>query len=378
MTETLLLILAALIAIWFVGARLLRGADLSPFDDAKAAGGEPAYWQRFSSGPTLNAEHRAVLATLNGIRGEMNSVPLVGHVAWLRTTMDTMFASHPFVARFVPVDAGGVPAEWVLAPGASSARRTLYLHGGAFIAGSPLSHRVITARFSEVTGGAVLAIDYRLLPEHRRMAGVEDCRKAYRWLLGNGPDGAQAPSAAFVAGDSAGGNLALSLIAWLRDQGLRAPDAAVVLSPTTDSTLGSPSLKRNMATDAMLGPMFAPLTRVPRSVLLWVAWIYGRVRPNDPVVSPVFGNLANLPPVLVHASEIEMLLDDCVRYVNKAVAAGSPVRLQTWNHMVHVWHIFDPVLAESRQAFDEIGKFLASVAPPGPVSDSPARVPLPA
>jgi acetyl esterase/lipase len=102
---------------------------------------------------------------------------------------------------------------------------------------------------------------------------------------------------------------------------------------------------------------------VPRSVLLWGAWFVHRIRPNDPVVSPIFGDLSNLPPLLIHASDIEMLLDDSVRYANKASAAGSMVTLQTWNHVVHVWHIFNPDLTEARQAFDEIGRFLNLHAP---------------
>jgi acetyl esterase/lipase len=201
------------------------------------------------------------------------------------------------------------------------------------------------------------------MPEHPRLAGIEDCRSSYRWMLDNGPDGAAPASAVFVAGDSAGGNLTLSLIAWVRDQGLRAPDAAVALSPATDGTLGSPSLLANIETDAMLGPLFKHMSRVPRSVLLWFAWFQHRIRPNDPVVSPAFGDLAGLPPLLIHASDIEMLLDDSVRYANKASAAGSPVTLQTWNHVVHVWHIFNPELTEARQAFDEIGRFLNLHAP---------------
>jgi acetyl esterase/lipase len=161
-----------------------------------------------------------------------------------------------------------------------------------------------------------------------------------------------------VAGDSAGGNLTLSLLSWIRDQGLRAPNAAVALSPATDASLGSPSLTGNMATDPMLGPLFKPLAKVPRTVLLWGAWLQTRMRPNHPVVSPVFGDLSGLPPLLLHASESEMLIDDSRRFVNKAAAAGSPVTLQTWNHMVHVWHIYYPQLPEAHQAFAEIGKFL--------------------
>ena len=353
---------ALALVIWFVGARALRGPDLQTFDGIQH-GGAGTRRTRFSSGPASNDEHRAVIASMGSIATTLKGTPHAQHTGLLRNYMDNMTAGREFDARFVPVDAGGVAAEWVLAPGADPARRTLYIHGGAWMMGSPRSHRTITTRFSEISGDAVLAIDYRLMPEHPRMAGIEDCRSAYRWMLDNGPDGAAPANTVFVAGDSAGGNLTLSLIAWVRDQGLRAPDAAVAMSPATDGTLGSPSLLANIATDAMLGPLFGPLSRVPRSVLLWVAWLRHRIRPNDPVVSPVFGDLAGLPPLLIHASDIEMLLDDSVRYANKASEAGSPVTLQTWNHVVHVWHIFNPELTEARQAFDEIGRFLNLHAP---------------
>ena len=342
------------LVIWFSGAwYVLRNADLSAYDDSQLPR------QRFSSGPALNDEHRAVIASLGGITAVIHDTPRRQHLRVLRAYIHNFSADRVFDAQSIPVDPGVVPAESVIAPGADSRRRTLYIHGGAWIMGSPRSHRAITSKFSEITGGAVLAIDYRLMPEHSRMDGIEDCRSSYRWMLGNGPDGASPASTVVVAGDSAGGNLTLSLIAWVRDQGLLAPDAAVALSPATDGTLGSPSLRVNIATDAMLGPLFGPLSWVPRSALMWVNWIRSRLAPNDPVVSPIFGDLAGLPPVLIHASDVEMLLDDSVRYANKARAAGSPVTLQTWNHMVHVWHIFDPDLTEARQAFEEIRKFLA-------------------
>nr|WP_295782711.1 alpha/beta hydrolase [Rhodoferax sp.] len=356
MTAWIVIGLVAALAIWFVGAWHVRGPDLQAFDTL--ADGRPR--QRFSSGPTLNDEHRAVIASLGGITAIVKNTPRLQHLRVLRNYIDNFSADRVFDAQFVPVDAGGVKAEWVLAPGADSTRRTLYIHGGAWIMGSPRSHRAITTKFSEITGGAVLAIDYRLMPEHSRMAGIEDCRNSYRWMLEHGPEGRASASAVYVAGDSAGGNLTLSLIAWVRDHGMRAPDAAVALSPATDGTLGSPSLRNNITTDAMLGPLFGPLAWVPRSALLWVNWLRARIRPNNPVVSPIFGNLAGLPPLLIHASDVEMLLDDSVRYTNKARAAGSPVTLQTWNHMVHVWHIFDPELTEARQAFEEIRKFLAA------------------
>jgi monoterpene epsilon-lactone hydrolase len=352
--DLLLFVVACAAVAWAVATFYLRGADLSPFDQPTG--------ERFSTGPEPSAELKAVVASLSGMLSALQGVPRSGHTEALRAYMDKAFADRVLDASFTQVDCAGVRAEWVLAPGADSARRTLYIHGGAYIMGSPASHRTLTSRFSELTGGAVLAIDYRLMPEHPRSAGIEDCRTAYRWMLENGPNGPERARAVFVAGDSAGGNLTLSLIAWVRDQGLRAPDAAVVLSPATDTTLSSPSLKTNLRSDAMLGPLFGKLTKVPRTLLLWFGWIQTRIKPSDPLVSPVYGDLSNLPPVLVHASEVEMLRDDSRRYVNRARAAGSPVKLQTWNHMVHVWHIFNPELPEARDALEEIRKFLAAAS----------------
>lgn len=350
MMAFLLWALALVALIWAIGIFYLRGEDLSAFD--QRAG------ERHSAGQAPSEEHKAVVASLGGIAETLKGVARSGHIAWLRNYMDNAFPSSETGVQFIAVDVAGIPAEWVLAPNADHRRRMLYLHGGAYTMGSPKSHRRLTSKFSEIANAAVLAIDYRLMPEHPRMAGIEDCRTAYRWILDHGPTGPGPASAIFVAGDSAGGNLTLSLIAWVRDQGLRAPNAAVALSPATDSSLGSPSLINNIETDPMLGPLFKSLARIPRTVLLWGAWLQNRMRPSHPAISPIFGDLSRLPPVLVQASEAEMLFDDCHRYVNKAIAAGSPVTLQTWSHMVHVWHIFHPELPEGREAFDEIGKFL--------------------
>jgi acetyl esterase/lipase len=352
---------------WAVARWHMQGADMSGFDGPVG--------ERFSRGELPSDEARAVVASLDGVSQLLRGTPMREHTAVLRKYMDEVFADRDFDARFAPVDAGGVRAEWVLAPGADPARRTLYIHGGAFIMGSPRSHRTLTTRFSQMTGGAVLAIDYRLMPEHPRRAGIDDCRAAYRWLLANGPEGAAPAQAVFVAGDSAGGNLTLSLIAWARDAGLRAPDAVAALSPLTDATLASPSMRANVHSDAMLGPLFGKLARVPRWVMLWVGWLQTRINPSDPVVSPLRGDLSRLPPVLLQASEVEMLFDDSRRYANRARAAGSAVRLQYWNHMVHVWQIFNPELTEARDALAEIGKFFDAAAPRRAAVDHPAVAP---
>jgi monoterpene epsilon-lactone hydrolase len=259
------------------------------------------------------------------------------------------------------VDAGGVSAEWVLGPDAEPARRVLYIHGGAFIAGSPNSHRTITARLSQELSAAVLAIDYRLMPEHRRREGLEDCQAAYRWILQNGPDGAGAPDYLYVSGDSAGGNLSLVITAWARDAALRLPDAVVALSPLTDSTYSGPSIRGNMETDTMLGPLFGALAKVPKVLLSWLFVVENRFRQVAPQVSPLHGDLSRLPPTLIQVSESEMLLDDARRYVNKARAAGSPVRLQSWAGLLHVWQIANPEVPEANEAFERIAEFIRSV-----------------
>jgi epsilon-lactone hydrolase len=354
LTETLWIVIGLVVVVWAVARFHLRGDDLSAFDRPTG--------ERFARA-TPGAEIAAVVQSLGKVPLLLQGVPMRQRNAVLRKYMDEIFADRVFDASFTAVDAAGVPGEWVLAPGADPARRTLYIHGGAFMMGSPRSHRTLTSQFSLLTGGAVLAIDYRLMPEHRRSAGIEDCRSAYRWILEHGPTGAAPAHTVFVAGDSAGGNLTLSLIQWVRDQRLRAPDAAVALSPLTDATLASPSLRTHIDSDPMLGPLFGPMARIPNTLLLWIGWIQTRINPRDPVISPLRGDLAGLPPVLLQASEAEMLFDDSQRYANRAQAAGSQVRLQRWTHMVHVWQIFNPELPEAREALAEIGKFLDVAAP---------------
>ena len=317
MTLIVLALAIAVVVAWAVASVHLRGEDLSAFDRPNG--------ERFSSGCGPSAELGAVIASLSGIGAVVGNVPRDRRIAALREYIDNAFAERVIDATFTRIDCAGVPGEWVLAPGVDGSRRTLYIHGGGFLMGSPKSHRTLTSQFSAhdrwrgARGG--LPLDARALP-HGRYRGLP---QRLSLAVGAGPRWPGARSAVFVAGDSAGGNLTLSLIAWVRDQGLRAPDAAVALSPLTDSTLVSPSLRGNLRSDVMLGPLFGPLTKLPGPVLLWIGWFRNRINPRDPTISPVYGDLSNLPPVLVQASEVEMLLDDSRRYVNRARAAGSPV-----------------------------------------------------
>jgi acetyl esterase/lipase len=336
--------------IWAVPFFYRRAADLSAYDMPVGAS--------MSSEPPSEASGD-VQQWVDGMTASMSRGSPRKRLSNLRKYMDDLGDEAIFDGSIIPVNTARVKGEWLLAPGGDSRRRLLYIHGGGWMIGSPRSHRTITSKYAAMTGCAVFAVDYRLLPEHKRIEGIEDCREAYRWILDNGPEGLSPASELYVSGDSAGGNLSLSVAAWARDKGLRLPNAVVAIGPATDATFSSPSFVHNANTDPMLGPLFGLLSRTPWFLLFWMTWFIKRIHPCAPAISPAMGDLSGLPPILIHASEAEMLVDDSRRYVNKARASGSPVTLQLWPHMVHVWHIFEHKLPEARHAFEEIGKFIA-------------------
>jgi monoterpene epsilon-lactone hydrolase len=356
----LVAVLLIIVVLWLAAVLFMRGEDLGAFDLDDGTDGV----RSIASAGKASSEHEKAAEALIDFGKQAARLPARKRLELIRRFMEDMSAGREYVSEFVPVDAGGVSAEWVLAPGADPSKRVLYIHGGAYMAGSSRSHRNITNRLSEICCAAVLAIDYRLMPENKRRDGIEDCRTAYRWILENGPagengsDGASSPDFLLVAGDSAGGNLSLSLAAWVRDEGLRPPDAVVAFSPTVDGGYSSPSIRSNVSSDLMLGPLFAILLKIPRAVRAWLYVLEFRFNPANPVVSPVFGDLSNLPPTLIQVSEDEMLLDDARRYVRKARASGSPALAQSWPHMLHVWQIFYPEVPEAGQAFREVALFL--------------------
>ncbi len=279
-----------------------------------------------------------------------------------RARFNEIGLSRDYAADFIPATARfgyvQVEGEWTMVKGADPDRRLLYIHGGAFTVGSPQSHRAIITNIAKRTGCAVFAPDYRLMPESDRVDSFTDCGAVYRWMLENGPNGQGAAEKVAIAGDSAGGNLCLSLLNWIKRENLRRPDAAIALSPTVDTTYSSPSIKTNAPTDTMLRPIVEPLLKTPRSLLLWGGWKINKISPSSPIISPIFADLSDLPPVLIQVSAAEALYDDARRYTNKARAQGSNVELQSWAHMCHVWQVFDDLLPEAHHAFDEMANFL--------------------
>lgn len=346
-----ILLLAVVLLVIVATAVLFRTEDLSHLDNHE-------YPVRSA---TPNEGHQQVLGRLRELGEASKGLKGKARLMALRRHMDGLSEGITLASEFRHNDEPR--GEWVLAPGVDSRRRVLYIHGGAWAAGSPRSHRAITDAFSRLANAAVFAVDYRLMPEHRYMDGVRDCRKAYTWMLDNGPDGHERADFVVVAGDSAGGSHTLGLLAWIRDNGIRQADAAVALSPSTDLTLTAPSNRDNIETDPLLGPVFGGLAKVPLPVIWWGTLAAFRVSPTNPVASPLRGSLANLPPTLIHVSASEMLLDNARRYAAKATAEGSRVELHTWPGMVHVWHIFTDLLPEATDAFEDIQAFLEGLEP---------------
>jgi acetyl esterase/lipase len=248
-------------------------------------------------------------------------------------------------AQSTSVNAGGVPAEWISTPGAANDRVVLYLHGGGYVLGSVNTHRELIARLSKAANARVLALNYRLAPEHPFPAPVEDATAAYRWLLSQGIK----PNRVAVAGDSAGGGLTIATLVSIRDANLPSPAAGVCLSPWVDME----GLGETMTTRAQADPM------VQKQGLVGMAQLYlGGKDPRSPLAAPLYADLKGLPPLFIQVGDAETLLDDSNRIAEKAKAAGVKVDLEVWPEMVHVWHMFASVLPEGQQAIEKIGKFV--------------------
>lgn len=263
----------------------------------------------------------------------------------LRAMMSTMARRPSRVPAHVAVEAtrlDGVPTERVARHDADTRAAVLYLHGGAFVAGSPVAYRALTWRIADALAVPVHVVDYRLAPEHPFPAGLDDALAAYRALRKAGAE------RIVVGGDSAGGNLTLALALRLKELGEAPPAALVCLSPATDLVADFPSHTENARSDAMLDP------RLRAGV---VAHYCPGADATHPLISPLRGDVAGLPPTLIHCSGVEMLRDDGVLMGEKLRAAGVPVRLSVWADVFHVWHLSADFLPEARRAIRDVVSF---------------------
>jgi epsilon-lactone hydrolase len=257
----------------------------------------------------------------------------------------------PADAKVHAINAGGVPGELISTPASRPDRHVLYLHGGGYVTGSIALYRHFIWRIAAAARACVVAIEYRLAPEHPFPAALDDALAAWNWLLGNKAD----PRRAAVMGDSAGGGLTLALLLRLRDSGLALPAAAVAMSPWTDLALTGASLERNATADPMLA--------VADTRMFAGCYLDGS-DPRHPYASPLYGNPTGLPPTLIHVGSDEILRDDAVRMAAKLRAGGCRVDLEVWPRMPHVWHLFAPVLPEAMTAVARIGAFTDRVLAP--------------
>jgi monoterpene epsilon-lactone hydrolase len=244
-----------------------------------------------------------------------------------------------------PVTAGGVPAYWLDAPGTDTGRVLLFLHGGGFELGSLSSDGELAARLGRASGMRVLFPEYRLVPEYPFPAAVEDVLAAWRWLRA---DQDPAPTSVALAGDSAGGGLAVALLVALRDAGEALPAAAVLMSPTVDLTSSGASMTERADQDPVSTP--AMLRQFASAYL-------AGADPKAPLASPLFASLAGLPPLLVQVGTADLLLSDSERLAAAAAQAGVDVTLQVGEGLPHVYQLMLGT-PEAAQATQEIGKFL--------------------
>ncbi|HYM33886.1 MAG TPA: alpha/beta hydrolase, partial [Steroidobacteraceae bacterium] len=256
-------------------------------------------------------------------------------------------ARHPPVPRGCTAktdSVGGVPGEWMTADGVVSVGSMLYLHGGAYVGCSPVTHRPLTSWFAK-QGWRVFAPDYRLAPENQFPAQIDDAVAVYRALLAGGVD----PKKLAVAGDSAGGNLTLALCLALRNASVPLPSAIALLSPVTDFTWSSPSIQSNSKRCAMFSKEILPFG---------AEYYLGAHDRRDPLASPAFAELKGLPPMIFHASSDEILCDDSVRAAERAKQAGVEVQIQTWPVVPHVWQMLHRWIPEGRDSLSLVNQFL--------------------
>lgn len=246
---------------------------------------------------------------------------------------------------FEPVKVGLLQGEWINPPRPSDGGVILYLHGGGYCEGSINTHHAMVSHMAKAASTRALMMDYRLAPESPFPAAVEDSTLAYRWLLDQG----LAPDGIIVAGDSAGGGLAVATLVALKDASVPLPAAAVLLSPWVDLELTGTS----MTTKALEDPI------VQKNIVSEMAKAYlGGHDARTPLASPLYADLKGLPPMLIQVGTSEVLLDDSIRLSDGAKASGVEVTLEEWQEMVHVWHFFVSMLPEAREAIEVIGAFI--------------------
>jgi acetyl esterase/lipase len=240
----------------------------------------------------------------------------------------------------------GLAGEWSLAPGSDASCVLMYLHGGGYCSGSILSHRRMVTEAGRAARARTLAVAFRLAPEHKFPAALDDARAAWRFLRGQGIPASRIA----VGGDSAGGGLSLALMLALRQAGEALPACGWLVSPWTDLTMSGATLASKDAVD--------PIIHKPYLDELADAYLPVGMDRKDPRVSPLFADLAGLPPLMIQVGSAETLLSDSTRLAEAAGAVDVPVTLEIWPHMIHAFPMWNAKLAAGRAALASAGAFM--------------------
>ena len=288
------------------------------------------------------------LREIAAVRALLGSKPRPVGWAERRARIEEVGAVWPVAGDVVltPADAGGVPAEWSIAPGSDASRLLLFFHGGGYCSGSIVSHRRMVTEAGRAAKVRTLAVAYRLAPEHPFPAAFDDALSAWRFLREQGI----AAEHIAVGGDSAGGGLTIVLINRLRELGEAQPGCAWLCSPWTDLTMSGETLTSKDAVD--------PLIHKGYLEELAAAYVPAGIARKDPRVSPLFSDLQGFPPTLIQVGSAETLLADATRFAEAAGAAEVAVTLEIWPHMTHAWHMWNAHLDAGCRALANAGSFI--------------------
>lgn len=296
--------------------------------------------------PSLRARFflRMLRSRSKGTKTDWTTLAAIHHFREQAEKGAARFGKPPQGIECTPVTVEGLPAEWIRPAGSAHDRVILYTHGGGYISGSITDHRGVVAKLVKRCGVGALLFEYRLAPEHPFPAAVEDSVTVYRWLLDQGFK----PGQIILAGDSAGGGLALVLLLALRQRSIPLPAGAVAISPWTDLLSTGGSYTAN-----------AEICLSPEGT--WTAFGDHYAAGQDkgqPLISPLYGDLQGLPPLFITAGGAEVLRDDAVQFAEKARVAGVEVTLIVGEGLFHCYPVMAPLFPEATRAMNDLCAFI--------------------
>lgn len=314
-----------------IAAALVSGVTRAAYDELRGR----------AERPELSFGARAALAVAQRIDSYLQSADYDA----MRALLDRSVYSPVAMARVVRsrTRVGGRPGLWLVPHRADRRCAVLYLHGGGYVFGSSRAMRDLLARLAFAAGVPLLSLDYRLAPEHPFPAALDDALGAVRWLYRRG----YAPDQIALAGDSAGGGLAVATMLALRDAGEPLPAAAALLCPWVELTTSADSYRRNRTRDNLSA----------KELQRWAAAYAGSAAIDDPRLSPLRAQLHGLPPLLLQAGSAELFVDDIAAFAARAERAKVDVTLRVYPEMFHAWQVFSLLIAEGRHALGEAGRF---------------------